>query len=273
LVCKAGKTKDCLTPTQADVVKKLYAGPMTSKGESISTGGFLPGSELAWEQFWPASGVEQFFKYGTWGYSAGPQFRYTDFDFDRDYKRFGLAPWYDNSNPDLRKFKNAGGKLIVYHGGTDTIDLPGAVTDYYEAVERTMGGRASTQSFFRLFFIPGMNHCRGGAGAYAIDYLSYLEAWVERGKATDVLMSAHVSDTYLATAPLPQLPQELPADMTPEMRAAIAAHFLRLPLDPSIPVAFTRPVYPYPTMAKYLGHGDPNNAASFGPVEPQKSHQ
>ena len=272
LVCKAGKTKDCLTPTQADVVKKLYAGPMTSKGESISTGGFLSGSELAWEQFWPASGVEQFFKYGTWGYSAGPQFRYTDFDFDRDYKRFGLAPWYDNSNPDLRKFKNAGGKLIVYHGGTDTIDLPGAVTDYYEAVERTMGGRASTQSFFRLFFIPGMNHCRGGAGAYAIDYLSYLEAWVERGKAPDVLMSAHVSDTYLATAPLPQLPQE-PADMTPEMRAAFAAHFLRLPLDPSIPVAFTRPVYPYPTMAKYLGHGDPNNAASFGPVEPQKSHQ
>lgn len=266
ILCKSGQTNGCLTLTQADVIKKLYSGPMTSDGKSISTGGFLRGSELNWEQFWPASGVEQFFKFGIWGYSAGPQFKYTDFDFDRDYKRLGLASWYDNSNPDLRKFKDAGGKLIVYHGATDTVDLPGAVIDYYETVERTMGGRASTQDFFRLFFIPGMNHCTGGSGAYAIDYVSYLEAWIEQGKAPDVLIGAHVSDSYLATVPLPKLAQDLPADLTPEARVSIAVDFLELPLDPAIPLAFTRPIYPYPTRAKYLGQGNPNSASSFGPV-------
>jgi feruloyl esterase len=268
LLCKSGQTNGCFTPAQVDVINKLYAGPMTSDGKSISTGGYLRGSELTWGDFWPALAVEQFYKFGLWGYSAGPQFKYTDFDFDRDYKRLGLASWYDNSNPDLRKFKDAGGKLIVYHGGTDTVDLPGAVIDYYETVERTMGGRASTQDFFRLFLIPGMNHCTGGAGAYAIDYVSYIERWVEQGKAPDVLMSAHVSDSYLATAPLPKLPQNLPADITPEARAAIAVDYLELPLDPVIPVAFTRPVYPYPTRAKYLGRGDPHSASSFGPVSP-----
>ena len=105
----------CITPAQADVINKLYSGPMTSDGKSISTGGYLRGSELNWEQFWPAWGAEQFYKFGLWGYSGGPQFRYTDFDFDRDYKPLGLASWYDNSNPDLRKFKEAGGKLGRVH--------------------------------------------------------------------------------------------------------------------------------------------------------------
>jgi len=223
-----------------------------------------------WEQFWPASGVEQFFKYGTWGWSVDPQWKYTDFDFDRDYKRFGLASWYDNSNPDLRKFKNAGGKLIIYHGGTDTIDLPGAVTDYYEAVERTMGGRAPTQEFFRLFFIPGMNHCSGGAGAYTVDYVSYLEAWVEQGKAPDAMIGVHVSDVYLASLPVPEkwkkLAETMGMTLTPELRAMLAVSDLKFPLDPAIPVAFTRPVYPYPMVAKYLGHGDPKDATNFGPV-------
>jgi feruloyl esterase len=240
LLCKSGQTSGCLTPAQVEVVRKLYSGPMTSDGKSISTGGFLRGSELGWEHFWPAWGVEQYFKYGVWGYSTGPNYKYTDFDFDRDYKRLGLAPWYENSNPDLRKFKGAGGKLIVYHGGTDTVDLPGAMIDYYETVEKTMGGRASTQDFFRLFLIPGMNHCSGGAGAYAIDYVSQLESWVEQGKTPDVLVGAHPSDSYHGP--------------------------IEWPLDPSIPVDFTRPVYPYPTKAKYVGRGDPNRESSFGPV-------
>jgi hypothetical protein len=270
LICKVGKTSNCLAPIQAEIVRHLYAGPMTSSGEKTSTGGFLPGSELLWEKFWPASSMEQYFKYATWGWSADRGWKYTDFDFDRDYKRFGLA-WYDNSNPDLHKFKSAGGKLIVYHGGTDTVDLPGAVTNYYETVERTIGGSASTKDFFRLFLIPGMNHCSGGAGAYTIDYLSYLEDLVEQGKAPDAMLSSHVSDMWLASQRLPekwmQLAEAMGMTLTPEIRAEMAASDLRLPLDATIPVAFTRPVYPYPIRAKYKGAGDPNDAANFVPIE------
>jgi hypothetical protein len=40
---------------------------------------------------------------------------------------------------------------------------------------------------------------------------------------------------------------------------------LEFPLDPTT-VEFSRPVYPYPLGTKYLGHGDPKEASSFGPV-------
>jgi hypothetical protein len=259
LICKGGRTNACLTPSHAEVVKKLFAGPMTSKGQKTSAGGFPPGSELAWEQFWagtaPVRGLEQFFRYGISGYSASPQWKYTDFDFDRDYKRLGLAPYYDNSNPDLRKFKQAGGKLIIYHGGTDTINLLGPVVDYYETVERTMGGREATQDFFRLFVIPGMNHCTLGEGPFAVDYLSYLEAWVERDKAPEKVIGSHVmlADLKLADS----------NDVREMTRR------LEFPLDPTT-VEFSRPVYPYPLLAKYLGQGNPKDAASFGPIRRQE---
>ena len=59
---------------------------------------------------------------------------------------------------------------------------------YYETVEKTMGGLKATEDFYRLFPIPGMNHCGGGDGVSTFDYLSYLEAWVERGEAPDVMI-------------------------------------------------------------------------------------
>lgn len=121
--------------------------------------------------------------------------------------------------------------------------------DYYETVEKTMGGRASTQDFFRLFVIPGMNHCYGGDGAWAIDYLSYLEAWVEQGKAPDMMISAH--------------PDGLKRD---------EGYVLKLPLDASIPIGFTRPVYPYPLHAKYKGRGDPNKAENFSSASADGAH-
>jgi hypothetical protein len=263
LICRGNRTSACLTESKAEVVSKLYTGATTSSGEPIYQQGFPRGSELLWEMIWPASGIEQYFKYGIPGYTTAPTWKYTDFDFDNDYKRFGLAAYYDNSNPDLRKFKRAGGKLIVYHGGNDTIDLPGPVIDYYETVEKTMGGRSPTQEFFRLFMVPGMNHCTGGDGAYAIDYLHYLEAWVEQGKAPDELIGTHVSDDYLLAQPTPDQEWTRAA----EGKLWMAALNLKIPLDPAIPIAFSRPVYPYPLMAKYVGHGDPNSAKSFSPAK------
>ena len=126
-----------------------------------------------------------------------------------------------------------------------------------------MGGRDTTQEFFRLFMIPGMNHCNGGIGAYTIDYLSYLEAWVEERKAPDQLIGAHVQDSHLAALPLPSWLQALlPEDVSEQLHIAAAASVVKLPLDPSVPVTFTRPMYPYPSYAHYVG-GDPSRAESF----------
>ena len=155
---------------------------------------------------------------------------------------FGAA-----NDPDLRKFKAAGGKMILYQGWADQSDPPMDAIDYYETTEKTMGGRAPTQEFFRMFMVPGMHHCSGGAGPFAIDYLTYLEAWVEQGRAPDKMIGAHVTGTNW-----------------------LQSFRLRFPLNPATPISFTRPIYPYPLSAKYKGSGNPDDAANFISVEPPR---
>ena len=225
LRCKPGKSTGCLTDAQIDAARKIYSGPTDSSGNPTSTGSFLIGSELEWGNLWPTQSLVDYFRYGFPGYSTRPGFKDSDFNFDQDYKRFGLAPQYDNSNPDLRRLKAAGAKLIVYHGTTDTIDPPGPVIDYYRMAERVMGGRKNIQSFFRLFLLPGMNHCGGGVGVMDVDWIHALEDWVENGKAPDGIIAAHPAD---AKGP-----------------------------------RFSRPLYPYPDYARYIGRGDANEARNF----------
>jgi feruloyl esterase len=185
---------------------------------------------------------KDWFDYSVFPIDLGTTWKPAEFDFDRDYKRLGAMKALEPGNSDLRHFKAAGGKLLVYTGWSDSIEGTLNTTDYYEAAERITGGRAETQDFFRLFVIPGMNHCAGGAGAFAVDYLSYLEAWVETGRAPDVILGAHPkSENY--------------------------ADWGRFPLDPSA-VSFARPIYPYPLWAKYKGSGDPKDADNFEPVKP-----
>jgi Tannase and feruloyl esterase len=48
LLCTAGKRSECLTPTQLEVVNKIYSGPVTSTGEQIYMTSAMKGSELSW---------------------------------------------------------------------------------------------------------------------------------------------------------------------------------------------------------------------------------
>jgi hypothetical protein len=260
LLCKKGETQGCLNASQAEAAKRIYSGPPHTQERAIR--GALAGSEMMW-QFGPGTKYyDSLFQ--SMIYGATPSWTAATYDFEHDYQRLGMAALYTDTNPDLRRFKAAGGKLLVYQGGNDVTEMPTAIVDYYQTVEKVMGGLEPTQDFFRLFIVPGMNHCAGGVGASSIDYLSYLEAWVERNQAPDKMIGAHVSESYLASLPLPS---GLPADATPEVRIAAAGRRLRFPLDPAIPVTFTRPMYPYPQFAKYAG-GDANQASSFLSAQP-----
>ena len=65
--------------------------------------------------------------------------------------------------------------------------MPPPTIDYYETMAWTMGGSAPTRDFARLFMIPGMDHCSGGDGAYAVNYMAAITDWVENGKAPEAL--------------------------------------------------------------------------------------
>lgn len=266
LICKSGATRDCLSKEQADAVKKIYSGPTTSSGKKILTDGAMVGSELTFPTYHEFGGSfsQDFFRYLAFMPDPGPSWQRRHFDFDRDYKRLGMVEaLYGGTDPDLRRFKAAGGKLILYHGWADSGGggiAPLKTVDYYETVEKTMGGRAATRDFLRFFMIPGMGHCAGGAGANDFDYLSYLESWVEKGRAPDVMIGGHLDIERFIKA---YMSTENEAD-----REKIVADMNRFMRDRSNST-FTRPVYVYPAYAKYNGAGDPNRAENFVPVEPR----
>lgn len=257
LLCKGQEQSACLNSDQIDAVRRIYSGPPIP-GNPTHVRGALPGSELNWSALafiGPMVG-DALFRHMIYG--ANPEWTPANYDFNRDYKRLGLSAFYTDTNPDLRKFRAAGGKILIYQGWADAAEMPTAITDYYETVESIMGGRGSTQQFARLFMIPGMNHCWGGAGAYAIDYLKYLEAWVEQGIAPNVVVGGHISDSYLAS--LPEGSERPVVDLSgPNDRIQ------------TIPLTFTRPIYPYPTYAKYKGKGDSTDWRNFVPIDHESS--
>jgi feruloyl esterase len=98
----------------------------------------------------------------------------------------------DATDPDLGAFLARGGKLLLYHGWADTGVNPMTTVRYYERVREKMG--ADTESFARLFMVPGMFHCRGGLNVDRFDGVAALIAWVERGEAPAQLIASRVED-------------------------------------------------------------------------------
>lgn len=251
LACGDRRQEGCLSPAQIDAANRLYAGPVNTRGEKLAPGGVMRGAERGVFGFGiakpvAAAAVAEFFRYMAFMPDAGPGWKPADFDFDADHKRLGLMEAiYASTNPDLREFRAAGGKLIIVQGWDDGgTPFPLGTIDYYETVERTMGGRKATQEFARLFMVPGRDHCAGGDGAGAADYFGALETWVEADQAPDMIRAAHLESV------------KSPAE------------FSLGPADASR-VEFTRPLYPYPARAKYKGSGDPNDYRSFKRVEPR----
>jgi len=95
---------------------------------------------------------------------------------------------------------------------------------YYESVERAMGGLEKTTGFVRLFPAPGMGHCSGGPGPSSFDALGALDRWVSQGFAPDRVIASHSTGRT---------------------------------------VDRTRPLCPYPQVAKWDGSGSIDNAAAF----------
>ena len=251
LQCKGGDAAGCLTDREIAAVQLIYAGAHNARGEKLYPGGMMFGSEMEWIPLFVGvggqlpnylqKGMTQVFRDVFLAEDPGPDFSLQKVDFERFNESLGvIEPIYDARNPDLSAFKRHGGKLIVYHGWDDAEIPPGVAIDYYDKVTRLMGGEEAMSAFYRLFLVPGMAHCRRGPGADAIDYMSALEAWVERGIAPDSLMAYHpkVAQAYNGLPPL------------------------RYPLAVGS-YSWSRPVFPYPQSARYRGRGDVNLPESW----------
>jgi feruloyl esterase len=267
LLCKGEDNELCLTGPQVAAVKKVYEGPKNPRtGEQIIAG-YSPGSESPAEDNW-AEGWKTYItdrkepmRLDFWRYWVfnDPKWDWRTFDFDSDvaYADKKLAA-VNASNADLSKFRSRGGKILMYSGWADPTGPPMDAANYYKRVEEASGGRENTESFFRLFMVPGMAHCGGGPGPNIFggygppapvspeikldpqhDVLSALVQWVEKGSAPEYIIASHVRDGR---------------------------------------VDRTRPICPYPKVPRCNGKGSSDDAWNFTCMEavspsPNRSHK
>ena len=229
LLCKDKETDQCLTATQVAAVKKVYTGPRNPRtGEQIIAG-YSPGSESpegdTWAHGWRTYITDRtepmrldFWKY--WVFNDA-KWDWRKFDYDRDvaYADTKMAA-VNASSSDLSAFEARGGKILMYSGWADPTGPPMDAVNYYKQVEEAARGRQQTDSFFRLFMVPGMAHCGGGPGPNFFggfgpaatqpdikrdpehDVLSALVQWVEKGVAPDHIIAAHVKNDKIDRARL-----------------------------------------------------------------------
>jgi feruloyl esterase len=219
----------CFTEKQIETITDLYNGPKDSDGRQVYPGKML-GSELSWPGYYiPWEGNKMgpsklmgvagdhmnylFYEkdpgvavpdvrdtnYRTKTTGANPEFHWIDWNIDDFFSGKGdlMKSITDANDPDLNPFLlDEDGKMIIYHGLTDTLIVASDTIDYYDdLVDVTFNGdRETAQKGARLFLAPGMNHCGGGEGPNTWDKLSPLVDWVENGVAPESIIATHTTN-------------------------------------------------------------------------------
>ena len=253
--CTGAPDGICLTAEQVATARAKYAGPRNPVTGKQIYPGLARGSEPDSQFGWAALDTQTETPFGSlFKWVFGPTFTYLNFNFHSDLAALDsiLAPNLNANSTDLSAFRNRGGKIIAYHGWSDPLATPQESINYYERLVAAegKGSKASTrtQSYYRLFMVPGMYHCGYGPGPNVIgqpytgqvavqpplkadadhDIFRSLQRWVEQGVAPQrVTAVKYISD------------------------------------QASNGVQMTRPICVYPNVARYAGSGDPNVASSF----------
>jgi hypothetical protein len=249
MLCKESDAQNCLTGAQVTTLKKLYQGPRDSQGREIFPG-YLPGAEPGpggWEPWITgvAPGKSLLFAFSG-GYFSNMVYEKADWNYKDASLDQALtaadektAPFLNATEANLAAYKARGGKLILYHGWNDPAISSLNTINYYNDVVSKMGG-SETEAFARLYMVPGMQHCGGGPGPDSFGQDSggvndaqhnvqlALEQWVEKGIVPNVIVATKFDGG-----------------------------------DPAKGAKMTRPLCPFPHIAKYKGQGDTNDAGNF----------
>lgn len=247
LLCKHGDSLDCLTSPQVVSLRHIYEGGTAPDGQVIFPG-FLPGDEDGWHPWLigpgplDSSGAQYVRNYFAYMVANDPRFNILAAPIDASLAeaRAKTSHDLDATSPDLHSFAARGGKLILYHGWNDPAISPWNTIHYDQSVQQTMGS-SQTQSFLQLYMAPGVEHCVGGPGP---DFFGQLGLPTEKGHGLFDVLETWVEK---GTPPAEVVATKYGHDQKPVM---------------------TRPLCPYPEIAKYDDSGDPNLAASFRCVQP-----
>ena len=224
--CKAGDAPDCLTADQVQTMRAIYGGPRGAKAGKALFPGFPPGSELQLAVL--ISGKEPFPVATSYMrqlvFAKQAGWDFRSFDYAADAAR---ARTFGVSILDV---PDSGLGPFFARGGK--LLMSHGWTDGLIPANNSVAfyGRLSSRlpakenrEQLRLFMVPGMNHCGGGEGPSSIDTLAAIDSWASGGKAPERLIAS------------------------------------RPPGQPPL----SRPLCPFPLVARYKGHGPEDREDSF----------
>lgn len=259
LTCEAEGAENCLSAAQVEALRRVHAGPTNSAGEALySNWAWDRGLETGDWRFWKlespippwdnlpliatmgASSLAMVFSnppVDVGGDPASLEQFLLDYDFDTDATvdatdaTFAEAPMEfmtptDIDNPELADFRDAGGKMIVFHGISDPVFSVMDTINWYEKLDANNGNAA--EDFAMLYTVPGMGHGPGSPATDKFDAFNALVDWVENGVAPSHLVATATPDNQYV----------------PEL------------------IGVTRKLCPHPLIARYTG-GDEGSHESF----------
>jgi Tannase and feruloyl esterase/Tannase-like family of unknown function (DUF6351) len=208
LQCIGAKTPTCLTPEQVNATKKIAEGPRTSSGQKIVSpdgttlsgypfdGGFMQPQGIPTRDIGTAT-VQP----GNIGLGSGqlPLFWFTNPDptydplavnYDLDIPLVAATSPAINKSTDIKAFINRGGKLIFFHGLSDSGPPWPYTQQYFHDVMTQNGGLAGASKFMKMYLIPNMGHCGGNAATDRFDMLAPMVDWVENGVAPNEIVAS-----------------------------------------------------------------------------------
>ncbi len=249
MICQGADVPTCLSPGQASTMNQIWRGTFSPKTGKRLVLGMTKGSE--WDPVTgpllypaafegpPPSQPQPPLLGQLMNWAPGLEnfdMHYYDWDQDLAIVDSALAPIVNAVNPNLSPFNARGAKLLMYHGWADPLVYSLESTNYYENVLETMGGLNKVKDFARLFMVPGMGHC--GLGGPFSPYLKGGTQFDTLGALVNWVEHDQAPDRIIATNP---------------------------------GTGVTRPLCPYPEVARYNGSSDPNginDASNFMCVPP-----
>jgi hypothetical protein len=228
--------KSTFTATDANVIRGIWNGPKAhdgsalwwgpTRGTGLSNFADTEGSPLMGK---PCQEGLDWFRYflvldPKWDWTT---LTHGEFEllFEQSIEEHGSI--YGGDDPNLTGFHDRGGKLLIVHGLADQFVPPQESIAYYRNVQQRMGGSQRTTEFVRLFLVPGADHGFGTLvpAPSPAEMIGAMIRWVEQGRAPGMLV----------------------ADL----------------LDKRGDPIRTRPLFPYPQVAKYKGAGSTDEAVNY----------
>ena len=228
---------ECLSAAQVSVLRDVMAGPRTRAGQPLYVGwpwdpGIRDAGWRAWTLGTATSGAPNArhvtLMAGALGHEfvtpPDPKLSTLNFDFERDPARMqAFHRVYDTADDVKLEAYRSRGGKLIFFHGNADPIFSALEVVDYTKRMHDTLGAARANEFSRTYLVPGMNHCAGGPATDDFDGLSALVAWVEQGRT----------------------PQAIPARGTQAL--------------PGV----SRPLCPWPGVARYAGSGDVNSASSF----------